>query len=648
MRDARPWLLPFAVAGVVLVAYVGFRQVPVLSQIDSASGSGATLSDNRPGGRGPLEAWRLHLRFDQATAASAPEWILHDGRERPRPGYELHWTPQHLTLELVRYGDRVALLGASRLAKAPRDVVFARRGARLTVLADGRSVIAVIDPLASSADVELARRDRRELPIQTWGFQSDGQLGGAVVVVHDDHSADGIDLVGISGAGAEEIARIWEGRDRFAMRVEDQALLAVRRAWQADPVRSPARFLSALGDAGQSCSRLPTGSPDAGPLRVWLAGAEVRASFVLADSDGAAMVTPAVDQLLSATETTRAAEGDGQLIGLVDALARRAVRRPGGNRPPLAVLEERRAWLRLLGDVAVRTQEATADTASDTLSWQLRLIAHASGCLAASGDDGPLPFPAEAPEWVAVRWRAFAGGDPKVSALPAVPVSPFTRDLLSGALEALARDAVIEPLAACGMAATAADRIADPSAPLPEPTEGVERREATLIRAIVVLNRLAAEALWRPERQKEVLRLAEIAHHELTRLGDGESLPLAARDPLAFALDRLVARRSSQITDPKRRLQGGQPAEPELPDLLAPYRRLLSGQEVAVRDIWLHDPTQLPPAQALAAALAMQEVAGVVRPDWSLLKALPCRTLPLPLLEPRVSPGGEPGPAEPP
>ena len=40
----------------------------------------------------------------------------------------------------------------------------------------------------------------------------------------------------------------------------------------------------------------------------------------------------------------------------------------------------------------------------------------------------------------------------------------------------------------------------------------------------------------------------------------------------------------------------------------------------------------MPPAEALAAALAMQEVAGL-KPDWSKRRGLPSLTLPLALLE---------------
>ena len=47
--------------------------------------------------------------------------------------------------------------------------------------------------------------------------------------------------------------------------------------------------------------------------------------------------------------------------------------------------------------------------------WQLRLLIHASLCL--RGLPGK-PTPAEAPEWVTSRWRAFAGGNPGVTTFP--------------------------------------------------------------------------------------------------------------------------------------------------------------------------------------------------------------------------------------
>ena len=75
------------------------------------------------------------------------------------------------------------------------------------------------------------------------------------------------------------------------------------------------------------------------------------------------------------------------------------------------------------------------------------------------------------------------------------------------------------------------------------------------------------------------------------------------------------------------------PLEAELPPALAPYSKLLSGKPGATMLVFVFEDANLPPLHALAAALALQEVAGL-DPDWALLDEAPCLDLPLHLMRP--------------
>nr|MBA3938515.1 hypothetical protein [Planctomycetota bacterium] len=121
---------------------------------------------------------------------------------------------------------------------------------------------------------------------------------------------------------------------------------------------------------------------------------------------------------------------------------------------------------------------------------------------------------------------------------------------------------------------------------------------------------------------------------------NADGLPLARRDPLAYALYRLIQHRLGDSRGAGKGLLDSAPTV-TLPDTLSRYDRLLSGRPDAIQEVFLTDPALLPAAQALAAALAMQEVVDVdAKPAWKLIDALPCYTLPLGLLAPRTGPAG--------
>ena len=260
-----------------------------------------------------------------------------------------------------------------------------------------------------------------------------------------------------------------------------------------------------------------------------------------------------------------------------------------------------------------------------------------SDCLAG---DSPQPTPAEGPAWLTCRWRAFAGRNPGVSAFPELPGGWRERNPLAGALQQLTDLAGFTPLAAVALRAdvldalSGGDRVAAAEAVAAAPPEAA--RHAALTAALLALRELAQNPA-RSETPAVRAALAGLARD------DGDGSPLANDDPLGFALDRLLRHRAA-------RADATLPGVPNVPEPLAWAERLLNGKPEAPAESWRALPER--PLEALAAALAMQEVAGE-SPNWSLLDQATCFTLPLRLLAPvsrptPVQPQPEPSPDPPP
>lgn len=329
---------------------------------------------------------------------------------------------------------------------------------------------------------------------------------------------------------------------------------------------------------------------------------------------------------------------------------------------------------------------------------------------------GPLPTPVEGPPWLTSRWRALAGADPGVDLippLPGLPGAPLGEALArlegSAGLTPVGavrmRNQVIAAVAEVrrewggkleGRAQLAQQK-------LEEDLEAAPAREAGLAKAIIALH-LAEIDKDKDKASSKLQAVIQAARRELVTRVDG-SAP-EETDPVAFALAALLeARHGGEVaSDLARRkdVRDGVPLEGRerswtvfegggtmsglaLPRTLAAYARLLDGQPRALDFVWLGD---LHPTQALVAALAMQEVARIyeknparrqqrrgrapggdeagtnradegaserraANPDWSLLRRMPCLTLPAELLIPADAPDrgagetGESGPLPP-
>ena len=97
---------------------------------------------------------------------------------------------------------------------------------------------------------------------------------------------------------------------------------------------------------------------------------------------------------------------------------------------------------------------------------------------------------------------------------------------------------------------------------------------------------------------------------------DADGISLVERDPLAYALMRLLHhRRATEIAA----LELAAPSWVQPPGL-TPYRQLLDGGYGATIIAFSRPGDTISPPEALASAMAMQEVSGI-RPDWKLLNS---------------------------
>jgi hypothetical protein len=437
----------------------------------------------------------------------------------------------------------------------------------------------------------------------------------------------------------------------------DHALLRVRLALMATADRQGDQAIRRLGEAARAVAALGNGHPDHSRLMVWLAFAEARLVLGTAEPGDAERVRPPLEQLVVLASTTAVPEATGMLLALLPSIAEHAVRRPPGPRPLKEVLAIRSAWLATLDSTARAVRQLLPAWSSASTGWQLQFLAHACGALNGSTttptDSLPtiLPTPAAAPEWLAARWRTLAGGDPGDTGLPPIPAGQTGFEPLLPVVEMLLRASALEPLAALRLRAV----LTEPGVP----REVVQRRRdaagirfSALSDTLVALARLARAEDGLP--RETAMREAQAAAAELGSVGPqldtSGPLQLVHQDALAFALACLVESRCKLSRSSLNEAPWSPPALSGRFSRLAPFAQLLSGDEQATELVWLHDDAILPPAHALAAALAMREVRsaemrnrGENTTDWSLLHRLRSYTLPLELLDPsRPLPAAEP------
>lgn len=608
MATANPiwrWILPSVLLVVAFSNLFAWRIQPASTLVSQMwASSSATLSSPNPS---PTVAWRLLLLLDTRAIPPGPEWILHEGRQ-PGEGYELHWLPRHLSLQIFRTGGETMLLGSVTLKQAPGEVQFARRGLRLSVRADRNEVLSCIDLTPPPAP-------------QVWGFQAEASVGNVLVSLFDDtrylDPSESIlasaDLPSLRDACADPTS-------------EDHALARMRYSAALDPGKSGAALSEALAEADTAIRAMGAHHADYPSLQAWSAWARLRAA--LADPergslDHARDAFAALRAQLSGNRN-RAPELPGLLLQTLPALTLKACARLTGPATPGELFEQRRLWFTLLSQAGHCATDALPEAVTDNVLWQLRLLVHGTDCL---NNQSPQPTPAEGPDWATSRWRAFAGRDPRVTEFTPLPSGWNERNPVHPALEKLIAFANFEPLAAVSMHVRILDGLDHQSAAeISEALQGAPARETALAQALLALRGKGDLVKARADLVTE----------------RGQLPPLADQDPFAYALVALLDHRqiAAPIGDaPPRTGAGVTVKDPTLlasrpiSQALKPYERLLNGKATATSEIWGIDAAVLPPAQALATALAMQEVAGL-SPDWTLLDQIHCFTLPLDLMIP--------------
>jgi hypothetical protein len=579
----------------------------------------------------------MHLRIDPGLKPPGPAWLMFEGN-RPGDGYELHWHPGRLSLTLGRClslpserGHPSMVLGIASLDHFPQQVMVSRQGFHLEVWADDVRVLSILDPQTTAAAT-------------SWGFQAAGPMEGSTVSLHDDRRMLAVDTAKALAGDAAARQRLLSDATQ-----SNHALFITREALLLDADKAANDKAAAVKVAAVAVSAYSASDPALVELRQWLAWGETHVALVRQDLDAAARTTQALRQLITLTEQHRAEESAGLLMELLDRLTK-ACARPPSYRAPEDVVRWRDAWFSALTDCANAALFCSSPAIPDDWRWQLRLIAHGAHCLRGRP---PMPTPAEAPGWVVSRWRAFAGGNPGGVSF-ANPLAQDEFNPVRAALDRLIQLAAFEPggLPAVTLRAAIIDALDTPAPPNAGPETIDDQRRLNRLHALDAIDSpnaparesalsqaiLALRGIGDPQLALQKLDLDE---HHRAPTGDG-SEPLARRDALAYALYRLLRFRFRS----EAKVLPESPFSPRerLPEaLISPFGRLLSGQREALQEAWSTDPTVLPPVQALAAALAMQEVlqGDTSPPNWSLLDQLPCFTLPLHLMKPvSVTPNG--------
>jgi hypothetical protein len=618
------------------------------------------------------DRWTIQLRLDPAASSPAPRWTVNDA-SRMGEGHELVFDGESRSLLLRRAHGRF-LLGAARLDGMPARIDLSRRGSWFTVNADGAEILRCLDPLANGPDAKETRG---------WGIQVEaGAMGEADLTLLDDSLGEG------------------ERGDAS----EEAALTGVRAVLASEDASAP--DARALEDAAVALAALPQGSDLHRHLRHWLGLAEARLALArdLAEdepdtADATARARDAVQQLGVLARLDPVPESVGMMMSLLPRIAEGV-----GMQPPLPapgeaapapgeaaltkrqqyadlVLNRHEQWLDILGLDAASALESASPAMGDSLLYELRLVDHAAGCLARSpgrtlhgGDEvyhaQPSPVPAEAPPWLAARWRAFSGEYAVAAALPDPPAGLATGPVPS-TVEALEQDAVLEPAGAVVMCtrlremlarpdvaqALAAAQVAPPAvqascqAAIAGACDRAPAREAALAQVLLALRGLlpietAAQGLLTPSAQGSALAVRDpLAYALLSALLSADpsvlgQVPAAyragagARDPIPYQGAGATSMRPRAAPAFAPLL-----AQPEALRELANFARLLSGEDDATSQAWRMRTADLPPAQALAAALEMQALLlapggarRVVR--WDLLARVRSYTLPLELLAP--------------
>ncbi len=654
-RRVIPWRPILLGLSLVALSTWGLHLAPHTRLVGSARVYAGTILPARFAGASTT--WDMDLRLDPSIRPPGPAWSLHEGR-RPGEGYQLRWLPDRGILQVHRSLPVPALLGSVRFNRPPTKISFRRRGGEVSVFVDGIVALRCLDPMPQAMPSE-------EVTDHFWGCQctTGGDLGESILTVQTSPLA-GPRWGSDGNPGTDDEERLRTRSDHTLLRV--RAALAAVTANDPDAPRWLGLANAALGVARDDLAplrglppRYPdiagvpesvrsrgTSGDDRMRLTQWLALARIQWWLIQEDAENRNLdlARLAIQDLMELGQRSNSPEYPGMLLSLVPRLSAAASRVQARNEHPRDVADRRRRWLDLLAAVT----DAAIATASTHLGhddqYLLALVRQACAVLGGHGDRADaLPLPLEAPPWMAVRWRLLAGDPPRSNDLPPLPegssgLAPAIDQLLGSAVDLPRYAAGAECLASLKRRETALAKGAEGriAARLQEDQAARiidDPRLTARDRAIGAA--LAALAIG-PTRPALLLAARDAlipASVVRARSQDLATTPvLAEQDPLAWACLQLLLHRHPDLlpNDDTGKVYRNVRAPDE-------YANLLSGDASAYGWIWL---VRLPPAEALAAALAAQELrVGRERdgalPDWSLLEEVPNLGLPLRLLKPR-------------
>ena len=526
--------------------------------------------------------WHMRLLMDGSDVAAGVVASATDGAGL---GHQLHWDPKELTWRIVRLGNGPKLLAQGQLSSTPRRLSLYRFGYRLELRVNDRAVLSSYDLTNTPGAKEWALIQEHEGPEHK-------------LEVHNQFY-----LASVSRSDQEAYQQLTVILDAFISSTQNHNVL--------------------YGQAGNIINFLGEDHNAKPHLWAWTMWAYASRLINRGNSRTTGTLDEAIDYLkISGAGTTAPSEIPGLLLDLQEQAARKAEVVPESPTPASEFIHQRRAWLSTFLRIQDVYQELTSmDDANrrgyaSTNHGRFLGLMSTQIALLMSGEKAAAN-PAEAPSWLTTRIRALEGRLPFERPLPEIQRHWFNHTWQRPAMDRLI-----------------------------SLTGNLDNAKGIDVRAKI----LTAIREDQPDQLQEALsddqidpRIRVICHAILAIHGsmpvkgaldalnakDADGISLVERDPLAYALMRLVHyRRSQEIAA----LNLAAPSWVQPPGL-TPYRQLLDGGYGATIIAFSRPGDTMPPPEALASAMAMQEVSGI-RPDWELLDSLPSFSLPLSLLVP--------------
>jgi len=581
-RFVRRWsgrMLALALLVTLVLSALALLNAPQPTSVASAAAHDG-LELTLPLGQEPSAWWRLQLRCDPSLVPG-PDWLLSDG-EAAAAGYALHYHADKRVLRLYRRrpaGRPWLLLRMLACPAAPQLVELRRRGGLLVLVVDQHQRVDCHDPLPGP-------------PARRWRLHNRGSQGDAQLSLHHDRRLERAhERAGTPAIGSVAAARQLLG-EHFALPAEERDLPAVHAALAVLKGRERAEL-----EAWEYC---------------------LRSREALADDDPFAevLIAEALERFARAP-----AGGAGLAADVIPPLSRRVLAPTLSPLPAGEWIARRSHGLQLIESAAYIARGGDEQSAlkpgpqHPLTSSKFALVQQVARTLRGAE---ALPVPTDAPRWSSARWRLLSVADSDPDALTDIPQPWRIGDPAAAALGPLLDAAGFDQPAALRsrsrvMAALAAKRPDEAVAALGDAPDALRP---------IVAGLLAWEGLM-PREQA------------LAALGDGGAEAAARQHPLAWALAQRLQTRASLAAVPGP--GEASPLNAELPTTLARFRRLLAGKAASTMLVPSTDPAILPPPQALAAALLMQDLAGLDA-DWALLRSLPSLRLPLGARRRRVAP----------